>query len=377
MRILLDASKVRMGGSIQASLALLTSAARHRSHEWHVAASERVASEVSPRARGAFASFRVMPHGSLVTRTLGHRRLLLRFEREVAPQLVFSIFGPVFWRPSTTHLEGFALPWLIYPHSRAYRWLTRTQRSAQSVRNLLARRHFRRADHLVVETETVRQRVHDFIGISLDRVHVVRNTYSPIFRDSIAGKAAATWDGRHVILVPSSYYVHKNLEVLPRAAAVLKRYLSEPFEFLFTIPVRSQGWQGIAAVAREYGVTGEVRTMGAVPHGAIGDLYRQAQLVCLPTVLECSTAVYPESFAAGVPVVTADMDFAREACGDAAVYFDPFSPGGTARAILRGLTDKAMREQLIEKGKGVLARNYPSPAEKWSEQLSLMESLGQ
>jgi glycosyltransferase involved in cell wall biosynthesis len=54
----------------------------------------------------------------------------------------------------------------------------------------------------------------------------------------------------------------------------------------------------------------------------------------LPTLLECFSASYAEAMKMGLPILTSDLKFAREVCGDAAVYFDPVNAGDIAEKIL-------------------------------------------
>ena len=53
----------------------------------------------------------------------------------------------------------------------------------------------------------------------------------------------------------------------------------------------------------------------------------------MPTLLETSSATYPEAMAMGLPIVTTDLDFARDVCGPAARYFTALSAVGAAEAI--------------------------------------------
>jgi glycosyltransferase involved in cell wall biosynthesis len=39
--------------------------------------------------------------------------------------------------------------------------------------------------------------------------------------------------------------------------------------------------------------------------------------------------------AAGLPIVAADLPYARDICGDGAIYFDPHDPGSLQVALLR------------------------------------------
>ncbi|PZS07606.1 MAG: hypothetical protein DLM64_14565 [Solirubrobacterales bacterium] len=58
-----------------------------------------------------------------------------------------------------------------------------------------------------------------------------------------------------------------------------------------------------------------------------------ADAVVMPSTVESFCFPLAEAVGAGVPVVAADSDFARELCGPAAVYADPGDPAGFAAAM--------------------------------------------
>jgi glycosyltransferase involved in cell wall biosynthesis len=213
------------------------------------------------------------------------------------------------------------------------------------------------------------------MGYDPARVFVVRNTYSPAFAHALASSTKAPPEDVLRVAVPSAYYIHKNLEFVPEVAAALKDRGLENVRFALTLPEQDQPWQRIRARAEQLQVANMVKTEGRVPHGQIADLYRSAHAVFLPTLLECSTATYPEAFAAGAPLVTSDRDFARELCGDGALFVDPFNAEQAAEALARALTDQDVREELVSHGRAALEENYISPEEKWRQQLLCMETL--
>jgi len=57
-----------------------------------------------------------------------------------------------------------------------------------------------------------------------------------------------------------------------------------------------------------------------------------------------------EAFYTQTPVITANVTSTPEIAGDAALLVDPFSPEDIALALTKLATDKALREELIEKG---------------------------
>ena len=53
--------------------------------------------------------------------------------------------------------------------------------------------------------------------------------------------------------------------------------------------------------------------------------------------------------ASGLPVLASDLPYAREACSQAAVYFDPYKPQEMANTIRKTLGDNELLEYLSNK----------------------------
>jgi glycosyltransferase involved in cell wall biosynthesis len=373
MKILLDCSQLVVGGALQVGLAVLENAAKTSGYQWHVVMSEAIRDQARTSVLEGFQSVDCIRMKTRIDRM----RLFLRMPKIVRlqkPDVVFTIFGPSYWGCSAPHLQGFAHPQMIYPTQdsrRRQRYLPFSDRMISPFKASV----FRRSDYLVVETETVRERLSRYLGFPKERVFVVRNSYSPLFEKSISQTPRKSTENIFSFLIPSSFYLHKNLDSLPDAANELRRITGQPFEFVFTISEVEKGWLGIKRRAAKLGVANLFRTAGNVPHESIASLYRGANAVVLPTLLECSTAVYPESFMSGIPLATSDLDFAHELCGDGALYFDPYSPPDIAGALFRLMSDGVLREALVAKGKMVLNEKYPSPEMKWQDQLACLETV--
>jgi glycosyltransferase involved in cell wall biosynthesis len=69
-------------------------------------------------------------------------------------------------------------------------------------------------------------------------------------------------------------------------------------------------------------------------------------VVVIPSQLESFPLVLWEAMGIGCPIITSDLDFAREACGDAAVYCDPLSGSAFGDAMLTILQTRSHAEEL-------------------------------
>ena len=338
-----------------------------------------VAEEFSPDRDASLLRVERLGEAGHLSRTSIARELLPRVEAETRPDAVYTVFSLALWHARTCpHLLGFAWPHLLYPESPFVRSVRSLRRGMVGLRirgkELLEVRELRQFRHIVVETQTVARRLREVCGVTHAEMHVVRNSYSPAFKARVAAAGARPPEDRKVILVPSDYRPHKNQEIVPAVAQALAKRSDVPFEMVLTIPFGKE-WEGIEADARKRGVAERVRNLGSVPHARFAEAYLGAHMVYLPTLLECSTAVYPEAFMAGRPVVTSDLDFSRELCEEAALYCDPYSAEEAAERIARVIEDDSLAARMVQSGEQVLARNYPTPEEKWASLVEVLETV--
>lgn len=366
MKVLIDCVPLTVGGGVQVAIGILAGLARQRPVEWTAVVPRTVWLEL-PKALAADRRIVAVNRRSQADRAWLTPRLH-RIERAADPDVVFTVFGPPFFRPRARHLVGFALPHLIYDREAGMPAGGVMDTVGDAVRRML----LRRADHLVVETETARRRLAHRLDIDRARISVIPNSPNPLLerRGERRGRPAFT------ILIPSVYYWHKNLEIVPQVAAALRR-LSPAFDFrfTFTLPEAEAPWQRILGAARALGVADRLTTLGPVRIEALAQAYGEARAVYLPTLREISTAVYPESFFFRRPLVTSDADFAHELCGEAALFVPPRDAEATARLLLALGRSDDLCARLVAAGERRLATAYPTAEEKFRLQLELMRQV--
>ncbi|MDZ4690007.1 glycosyltransferase [Terricaulis sp.] len=349
------------GGGIQVADALLQNLRAQSRIDWMAV----VPNNASKLALPKDPRYVTLPKRSPLD-VLNSRFLLAEIEKRYRPDLVFTVFGPPYYRSSAPHLVGFALPRLIYPSAVP---LSAIERAKDRVRSAL----LRRADQFVVETEVVRQLLATRLCVALHSIAVIGNSLNPTIASMTPQPLPATDSPK--ILVPAAYYPHKNLDFVPLVAASMASLVPGiKFEFQLTLPASSPEWANIRRSAQALGVAEHVRTLGALSLDELSAAYVSCSLVFLPTLLEASTAVYPEAFHFRRPLVTSDLSFAKELCGPAAEYTSPRDPNAAASSILRVLEPSPIRELLVERGIKQLA-NYPSPEQKFTLQVELFESI--
>jgi len=373
MKLLLDCSRLTIGGGIQVGLGVVEHAATDASLEVFLVCSSEMARQLAPEFVRLLSKCYVVGE-SVAAGGVEQIRQISAIECALSPDVVFTVFGPSYWRSRTVNLQGFALGKMLYADSRQgypsrlTRW---REQAVDSVKKMFLRRN---ADYFLVETEVVKYRLAELFDMPLDRIYVVGNSVSPVFErryHDLAGDFHE--DGQpFTVFVPASFYHHKNLEVVPRVAAALQLLGDLAVRFVFTLDPSSAGWARISQLAAQYGVASMLATVGEVPNQLMADHYLAADAVLCASLVESSTAVFPEAFLTGRPLIVSDRDFARQLCGSAALYFDPHDPQSIAATVLRLMKNSVLRNELVSAGRRALSEVYPSPTQKWKLQLEVL-----
>lgn len=379
MRILFDCSNLKTGGALQNGLSFIKMAMHDNRHEWYIAVSYELSKQVPSEWEDKFAFFkRLSPLKNIIDYN-NLRKKMLKIESTIKPDIVFSMFGPAYWRPTTVQVSGFAIPHFLYPDIDIFKNFKGISVWFRKI-NLFCLLKFKRrlfclSDYLIAETDVVKKRGARNLNFPESHIYVVRNSYSPLFEEkihSLTSKQSNKKNNTFVILIPSAWYYHKNLEIIPEIALYLKKSGLNNFIFRYTIDTNSSAWKNIQSKARKLGTVEYIQSAGTIPHADLVQEYHLSNAVCLPTLLECSTAVYPEAMATGVPIVTSDLDFAHDCCGEAALYFDPYDARQAAEKINQLIKQERLRKSLIESGYKELEKRYPSPEQKFENQLIIL-----
>lgn len=193
------------------------------------------------------------------------------------------------------------------------------------------------------------------------KVYTVTNFYNQVFDENSKWSKNVklpSFDGTTCLSI-SSHYLHKNFEILIDVSRyLLKRYPRFKFRFVLTF---EQAEMTVPCDIRNH-----FMFIGKVEVSECPYLYEQADIMFMPSLVECFTATYPEAMRMGVPIVTTDLEFARGLCGDAAHYYSAVDAGAAAEAIYRVATDLEYAKRLVESGKKQLQSydNYEQRAEK-------------
>lgn len=366
LRLLINASNLRVGGVVQVGISAIDEISRLRPEgmEISVLACEGVDRNLSQIGcdTGVFARYRVrsVPGLSPFDPVL---------DEEIArADAVFTIFGPLYARrrPKVS-VMGFAQPWIIYPKNDIYRGLSPIAKAKSRLKYGVQAAILRRnADHAIVEAGHVKEGLVARGLFSEGQVSVVSNCVSDIFRQPELWRPVALpvtlreRKGWRIGFLGRDY-PHKNLSILPDVARVLRERHGIVADFLVTLTEAE--WQ-----ARSPEFRSAVTNVGPLDLAQCPSFYAGLDAAIFPSLLECFSVMPLEAMAMGLRVFASDRPFVRDICGPFARYFDPHAPEAAAACIAEGLaTPPSEEEREMIRAQGFAGMSPRERAESYLE----------
>lgn len=352
---LINASNLKNGGGLQVARSICNGVGKYEQHRFLVVLSSYINDTGMSSIRNA-RLYRYDIQQNLKTVLLGRDNFLDNLVHQENVDAVLTIFGPSLWRPCVPHLCGFARAQLLLKDSPYYRHLSWKERI---VYKIWAWGFRRSSKTFYTENKYISEMLPRLTKGA--KVYTVTNYYNQVFDQPEQWQRNVKlpmFEGVTMLTV-SSTASHKNLKIMIPVSEYLERQHSD-FHFRFVLTCQPEALNVPEYLKRHFVFVGKV-DVAECPN-----LYEQADIMFMPTLLECFTATYPEAMRMEVPIVTTDLEFARGLCGDAACYYSAIDAAAAAEAIYKVATDKDYAQQLTEAGKKQLLTydNYEQRADK-------------
>lgn len=375
MKLIINASNLLGSGGMQVANSFIHECRTYLLDEFHVFLSPRLNKELDRKLFPVNFFFYAVDYiPGLFGNGAKEVKKLQAWEKSINPDCVFTVFGPSYWKPGTVHVMGYAMPHYIYPESPFYKIISLREKLEWKLRSIVKMHQVKNnAQYYHVETEDVRRRLAKTINVDSERIQVVSNTYSALYdtltTDSSNPKMITSRKEDEFRLVCiSAYWTHKNLEVINDVVPVLLEKACRDVKFVLTLPTEVL-LKVFTPMAREY-----IINVGPVAVKDCPQLYSECDAAFLPTLLECFSANYPEAMIMNKPIITSDLGFARDICGDAALFFDPLNPTDIADTIIRLKTDVSLRDKLVFNG-NKRVKSFDSASQRAKKYLNICKQL--
>ncbi len=212
-----------------------------------------------------------------------------------------------------------------------------------------------RADRVIAISEATKADIVELYGADPAKVAVVvpgvDARFNPQHEDGERRRIRAKYGlpGGDFLLTVGTLQPRKNHARLVEAYA---RALEETNSEVPLVIAGARGWAygAVHDAIGEQGLAGHVIFPGFVDDADLPALYRTALAVAYPSLYEGFGLPVAEAMACGTPVVTSNVSSLPEAAGDAALLVDPLDTDALADALVRLLTDDALRDDLRARG---------------------------
>lgn len=369
MNFLINCSNLKQGGGLQVADSVCNQLYRYSQHKFVVVLSSFL-SKTHERLDGCknVAIFEYDIKTSFGTIILGRDKFLDGLVKANKIDVVLTVFGPSRWCPKVPHLSGFALPQLVIPESPYFKRMSASENLKWKMWCGIRKWSLKRsADCFWTENPFISKRL---MGVfDINKVYSVSNYYNQVFDQPEKWKKIhllPKYDGVTCLSV-SSPSSHKNFPIIIDIIRVLRKRHPE-FEVRFVLTFDSECLQVPEDMRENFVFVGKV-DVSECPY-----LYEQADIMFMPTLLECFTATYPEAMRMEVPIITTDLEFARGLCGEAACYYSAVNANAAADAIYKVATNKEYALQLIENGKKQL-NTYDNYEQRTAKLINILEII--
>jgi glycosyltransferase involved in cell wall biosynthesis len=245
----------------------------------------------------------------------------------------------VFWSPGFVPPAWSSVPGVVTVHDLTHLHFY----SSLHVRyyDLVFKPLYQRCSAIICVSEYTRNELLNWSGVHSNRVHVVHNGLSPIFRTDVEPHRP----GYPYIFYPGNKRSYKNLDMLLRAYA-----RSSLLKLGFKVVMTGSATPDLHATIVRLGIVENVVFLGFVPDHRLPSLYRGATFTAFISLYEGFGLPIVESMAVGTPVITSNVSSMPEIAAGAATIVSPRDLDEIVDAMDTIVADHAFRADLIAKG---------------------------
>lgn len=376
IKVLINATTCVVGGGVQVAASFISQAMQDNkdSIDFFYAVSPQVMQNVSLDKRPHNLQV-ISPSPAQLWRGRSARKELAAVESKYNPDIILSIFGPAYHRFTAPHICGFADAWVTHRSRTAMSILSPIRHLYILAKCQYKKWRLSKQDYYWVEADVAHRGLVRLLGIPPTKIKVIPNSYADYFEKPLIGEINKSKNNIVRIFCLAAPYPHKNLKIIPDVASLLRE--NDPdrvYCFIVTLPDDGPVVRKFWAMVDKYGVKNMIENAGRIKLQECPRFYASSDIVFLPTLLETFSATYPEAMVMGKPIVTTDLDFAHNICGDAAAYYSPMSAEAAAKVLGQVARDPRLRESLIANGHNRL-KYFPSPKQKYRLMLQWIQEV--
>lgn len=286
-------------------------------------------------------------------------------------KLVFSIFGgaPLF-SPGIYKISGFAYSNIIQREVPFWRFLPPIKRFQKGVIDAFRTWLAESADEIILETDYLKARAEGVL-FKKAKLHVVKMSPSLLVTEGLQGQIKSNKESFDILYLAGPH-PNKRIHLLGPIFARLNAG-DQGFRLITTLPVRSPYFKKVEQSFAENGCAEALHNIGSVDPDSVGRLIAGVDAMINVALLESFSNNWVEAWAADLPLITTNADWAKASCGDAAIYIDPMDPLTSADRLLSVFRDPEAVRTMVEAGRMQL-QTLPTTQERFSQYMNIIDS---
>ncbi len=202
-----------------------------------------------------------------------------------------------------------------------------------------------RANKIITVSQTTKNDVVDLWNIDSDKIQVINQGSS--LKPEMASKAPVNLPPEHYVFFVGDRGGYKNFDTFAKAVASVMKKNTE----LFLVCVGRPFSEEEKKLLTELGILSRTMMYTNISDNDMVYLYCKASVFVFPSFSEGFGLPILESWACNVPLVISNIPCFTEIAAEAAYYVEPSSAESIAEGIDRMISDKTLKNDLLEKGR--------------------------
>ena len=372
MKILINAvcAKKNAGGGFQIALNFVRTALKDtdKSVEWYFLISDHIADALNiSESSNIFIAPAQPDFRNTYWRV---RKIIRRIEKELKPDVVYSIIAPSYFIINSKEVMRITNPWVAHPNKYAEKTLTTKGRFRNIIYTYIQKFLIRKCKYFITQADYTADCIACIANVPRNNVHVISNVLPAVYKETDNTPITDNqWINITSVAAP---FPHKNLDIIPDVLKELKyNFNIENVRFHVTIPDNSPVWRMIKQKLEDYKLIDRVINHGRMSQTELAKLYRSSQMMFLPTLLEVFSASILEAMYFDLKIVASDFPFNSTVIGDAGLYFKPTNAQDAADKIAKIITNDNLKQKLSKRMNERLSDygNYEEHFEKTKQYL--------
>lgn len=323
-KILVNAicAKKYAGGGFQISLNFVRTALADtkRDVDWYFLLSDHVADALSLHSNDKIF---ILPAQPDFTGTyLSVKKEIRRIEKKVNPDVVYTIVAPSYFLFKSKEVMRYTNPWVAHPNAFAWKTLDFKGKLRTWAYAIIHKKLLRKCHYFITQADYTAKCIAKIAHVPEQNVCVINNVLPAVYKSM--DKSPIKDDEWINVTSVAAPFPHKNLDIIPDVLQYLKnKFGINNVRFHVTMPNDSEVWKRIENKLVINNMTDRVINHGRMNQIELSKLYRTAQIMFLPTLLEVFSASIIEAMYFDLKIVASDFPFNSNVIGNAGLLFKP------------------------------------------------------